>query len=140
MKKLATLLLLISSLFISCEEEVDLFTEHGETPVVFAILQPHDSIQYFRINPTFIGEGDARSLAGDPSVTSYAEGEIEVKVINLDLPTREYPLKDTLGIKLDSDGIFHPDNRLYYFKTEVDQNHRSFYGISNNCKQRFITG
>ncbi len=107
--------------FTSCETEVDLFTDGDPVPVVFALLEPQNTTQYFRINPTFKGEGDARELAGNASITNYAEGEIEVKLIHvkIDGTVEEYVCKDTTGIPLNDDGIFSTQNRLYYLNTPV---------------------
>lgn len=118
------LLSIFTSLFLlsGCETEVDLFTDFEKIPVVFALLEPADSIQYFRINPTFIGDGDARDVAGDPNITNYAEGEIEVKLIDVTNSDSEieYILKDSMGlIDLDDDGIFDKKNRIYYLETPV---------------------
>ena len=113
------LLFILPLLMVSCETEVDLFTEHGEKPVVFALLQPADSIQYFRINPTFVGEGDARTAAGNGQITNYAKGDLEVKLIDM-TTSDEYKLKDSIGlVDLEPDGIFNVKNRIYYLKTPV---------------------
>lgn len=108
---------LLAAILPACETDVDLFTEHGEVPVVFALLEPASEIQFFRINPTFKGEGDARVIAGDEELTSYAEGEIEAKLVNLTTDV-EYLLKDSI-LPLKSDGIFGRNNRIYYLETDV---------------------
>ncbi len=55
------LVLLLSLTFLqACESEVDLFGDGPEVPVVFALLDQSATVQYFRINPSFKGEGDAR--------------------------------------------------------------------------------
>lgn len=115
--------ILASFLFLSaCETEVDLFTDFEKIPVVFALLEPANEVQYFRINPTFIGDGDARDVAGNPDITNYAAGEIEVKLIDVTNSDNEieYILKDSMGlIDLDDDGIFDTKNRIYYLETPV---------------------
>ena len=115
--------------FVACETEVDLFAdEAGEVPVVFALLEPAADTQFFRINPTFIGEGDARKVAGNKELTNYEKGEIDVKLVDLTSDV-EYVLKDSIGLRdLDDDGIFNKENRIYYLPTPVIVNYDTFTG------------
>ncbi len=120
LKKTLSTAFVISILFISCETDVDVFADGKRVPVVFALLEPANPVQYFRINPTFIGEGDAREFAGDPNLTNYKKGEIEVKLIDL-TEGIEYILKDSFGIiDLEPNGIFNAKNRIYYLDTPVN--------------------
>ena len=51
----------------SCETDIDLISDEGDSTVVFALLDPDTSIQFIKINKTFVGEQDAAVLAQDPS-------------------------------------------------------------------------
>ena len=113
-----------SVLLISCKSEIDLFGDVEEVPVVFALLDQSDSVQYFRINPTFVGQNDARELASDPSLTNYAEGELDVILLDLDLLGSDgkpvgYMVGETRDIPLNNDGIFGQENLLYRLATPV---------------------
>ena len=110
---------LIGVTFFGCETEVDIFTDHKQRAVIFGVLNPGDTIQYFRINPTFIGEGDARDIASDPSTTNFAPGEVSVQLIDISDDLKTYDCEETTDIPLNSDGIFSTQNMLYYLKTPV---------------------
>ena len=90
----------------SCETEVDLFSDPEDVAVVYALLNQGDSVQYFRINPTFIGEGDARILAGDTNLTNYNSNDLDVRLYDLSLDDGTYYSAVETMEKLDIDGIF----------------------------------
>jgi len=120
MKNLSKYLIAVLTglLFYGCETEVDLFADHKEKAVVYGLLDQSSAVQYFRVNPTFIGEGDARIVASDPTLTNYAPGEVVVQLIDL-TEGQTYRCEETDSIPLDPEGLFSSQNLLYYLKTDV---------------------
>lgn len=126
MKYTRFLILTLSLGFLqACETEVDLFGDGPQVPVVFALLDQSQQVQYFRINPTFKGEGDARELAGDTNVTNYGSSKIEVRLYDLDSTfadnpsATQYYVAEETREKLDDNGIFDPNILMYKLETPV---------------------
>jgi len=124
MAKIKSFYLVLSAFFLmltfySCETEVDLFSDYEDVAVVYALLDQGDSVQYFRINPTFIGEGDARKLAGDTSLTNYNKNDLEVRLYDLELGEDFFYQAEETMEKLNSDGIFDENIRMFKLSTPV---------------------
>ncbi|MEQ8323506.1 MAG: hypothetical protein RIC15_02335 [Vicingaceae bacterium] len=121
-KALLPSLLVLFSLF-SCETEVDLFGDSEQVPVVFALLDQSQAVQYFRINPTFVGESDGRVLAGDKTLTNYPDSALDVRLYDLTLSTQDNPVfyraEETREKTLNDDGIFSPEILMYKLSTPV---------------------
>lgn len=78
MRTLVSLLLL---LLVSCTTEVDIFEEHPSVPVVYAMINPFDSIQTVRVHRTFIinKKSDWNTLNVDSLVYQNVEVNISGK-------------------------------------------------------------
>ncbi len=67
--------ILISSLILvlsSCETEIETNAPWKDITVVYGILDPHDSVQYIKINKAFLGEGNAITYASEPDSVQYS--------------------------------------------------------------------
>lgn len=114
-----TLTVLSSVLFFGCETEVDLYSDYKQRVVLFALLDPGSEVQYFRVNPTFLGDEDGRIVAGNPDQSNFDPNEVLVQLIDL-TSDQIYTCSETTDIPLDPDGIFSTQNRLYYLNSEID--------------------
>lgn len=131
MKRLTTLLfalpLLVLFLTTSCEE--DLSYPGIQAPVVFALLDKTDSIHYVKITHSFGGDQNAVQVALIPDSSYYAD--IDVKIEEW-IPTnangstmikmRSWTLEDTIITNKQPGTFYSPDQKVYYFKTEVFNN------------------
>jgi len=112
-----SLILVLTSILFSCEDEINLVGEFKETAVIHGLLDQADSIHYIKINRAFIGPGNAEEFAQIPD-SSYFQNlsaSVTEKVGNQTLRTWE--LRDTLLDNKDENGIFYaPTQKLYYFK------------------------
>ncbi len=119
LNKLIAYLFVLMSL-VACETEVDLFSNEDDVAVVFALLDQSDSVQYFRINPTFKGDGDAHDLAGNPDLTNYGDSVLDVRLVRYfnDNPNGEFPASEYKGT-LRNDGILDPSILLFKLSTPV---------------------
>jgi len=73
------IILLLFPVFNSCEDEIDVFSGGDPVPIVYCLLNPYDSVQYVRINRTYIVE---KGTSGFPSSVDslYYDGEIQVSL------------------------------------------------------------
>lgn len=127
MKKHFPFLLLIgmailgSLTFQSCETEVDLAAPYKVTPVIIGVLDFQADTQFFRINRTFLGEGNVNVYAGIRDSVEFPDGEVDAWLIKklgndvldslpllpIDLPSRE-------------PGVFYnTDVRFFYTAEEL---------------------
>lgn len=146
------LLLTISLTTLSCETEIDLISDEGDVPVVFALLDPDKPAQYLKINKTFVGEKDAQVLAKDPSSFNYKEGDIDVRLegyLNGNreqtlraLRTEHNPKEETRANG--EPGIFSTENNvLYVVNTEVDKINPTYtyqVKIDNHVTGQLVSG
>lgn len=77
MKKLLyTVFALVALVFISCSNKVELYSNEGETTIVYAMLDVSVDTNYFKITKSFIG--NANELAHDYWASNYKYDEIDV--------------------------------------------------------------
>ncbi len=71
MKKVIALLAVLAIFFSACKKDVKLTTTWKECMVIYGLLNQSDSIQYIRINRTFLGQGNAYQMASVHDSTNY---------------------------------------------------------------------
>ncbi len=98
--KLTYLFVLLASLtfFVtSCDNDLELFDEWKDIPVVYALLSKSDTAHYVRVEKAFLDQNvDAATIAQIPDSLYYGEDEIDVRVKNLDSDV-EYTLSRVDG-------------------------------------------
>lgn len=110
----------------SCKDDLNLIGSFEETPVIFGILDPADSVHYIKINRTFIGNGtqNAYDLAMNPD-SNYFEN-VSCTISEYDgngALVRTFTLHDTIIENKDPNGVFYaPEQKVYVFYT------KSIYG------------
>ncbi len=73
--------LLVSFFMFSCDDTVEVNAPFVETPIIYSLLNTDDSLQVFRIQRAFSGEGgNAIELAKDPDKVYYDTAEIELNL------------------------------------------------------------
>lgn len=114
-----SVLLFCIFLIASCSNEIDVLEDAKEIPLVYAIVDPAQEAQYFRIERVFSEEGtNALDLASDPSQL-YFEG-LTVKIFR---GQEEFTLTrvhgEDEGLPRDTNGVFATvPNVLYKISTE----------------------
>ncbi len=79
MNKIFPAILFVMSIFLSsCSTDFDVLAPYEETTVVYALLNPADSIQYVKVNKAFLGEGNALTMATVGDSINYGD---EINVI-----------------------------------------------------------
>lgn len=64
----------------ACDNTLNVIAPYKETPVVYALLNKADSVQYIKINKTFLGQGDAFVFAQQAD-SLYLPYAIDVKLL-----------------------------------------------------------
>jgi hypothetical protein len=78
---LFTLLIILSLGFFSCETDIDVNAELEDITVLYAAIDPVDSVHYVKINKAFLQDNvSAIDLAGNANNFNYAPGEIIVTI------------------------------------------------------------
>lgn len=121
-------ILLSPLLFSGCDNSVELFSPFSERPIVYSLLDPTDSVHYFRIQRNFGAEGiDALTLAQDPDLLYFPEGRLEVFVDELqnEQVLRSWELErvdgDTIGLIREEGTFAASPNILYRFKAQLEE-------------------
>ncbi len=128
MKQTIFSLLVIATIFSSCETEVDLNAPYKNTTVIFGLLDPDyngDNVisvqdtQWIKINKTFLGEGDNNNYAAVRDSSEYTDDDFVKKVVERIVDgdvVEEYELVSTTVSNRQMNGIFYgPEQTMYYF-------------------------
>jgi hypothetical protein len=71
MKKFIGFFIASGMLFSACKTDFKLTAPWKEQMVIFGLLNQSDTVQYIRINKTYLGEGNAYTMAGVHDSTNY---------------------------------------------------------------------
>jgi hypothetical protein len=133
------LLLVAAATFNGCSEDVDLNADYKSTTVVFGLLDPRDSVQWIKINRTFLGEGNNLDYARIRDSSEYRADEFQSIVVqeweNEQL-IREHIVHDTVVSNKLVSGIFYgPEQTIYYFNTPLSANGT---GLNEDATYRLV--
>ncbi len=119
--------------FSSCSTEVDLNAPYKSTTIVFGLLDPKANVQYFKINKTFLGDGNNLSYAAIRDSSEYKWDEFneiylekiinEIVVDTIHLSPKEVT-KDPYGI------FYAPYQTVYTAATPG--------GLNGNAEYRLV--
>lgn len=122
MKKLLYTVFAIAALiFASCSNKVDLYSDEGDSTIVYALLDSDADTNFIKITKSFIG--NANELAMSYEANNYKYGEIEASISGIfegSNSTKEVQL-DTISkwIPYDPNSMFYSGCRqTYYYFTE----------------------
>ena len=81
---IAIFLMFISSMFFSaCENEVNINADYKETVVIYALLDPEDTIQYIKVNKAYLNQGLGALEAAKISDSLYLDStHVQLKRLN----------------------------------------------------------
>lgn len=123
MKNLAYLIL--GGLFISsCKDEVDVNADWKDVTVVYGLLAKSDSVHYVKVNKAFLGEGSAIQMAQIEDSSNYDQAIVTIQKYENGVASTApiITLRDTV-ISDKASGVFYaPDQKLYYFKENLNAN------------------
>jgi len=102
--------------FSSCETDFDLNAPRDETAVIFGFLEMSADTQFFRIQKTFLGDGDALLYALEPDSSTF--DDVEGRVFWTNSSGTEIGSAEMDEILIDdknTDGIFFAPQQLVYY-------------------------
>ncbi len=112
--------LLFLSFFTSCEDDIKLENAGETVPILYCILNPSDSVHYVKLNKSIDGTANAIESATVAENSYYANADIKVEEIINGQIVRTFNLNDTLISNKEEGAFFYPNQKLYYFKTPVN--------------------
>lgn len=112
---LPLLSLLICSLFISCDNELDLLDDYREIPVIYGIINPSVTNHYVRVQKSFLGPGNALLMAQYADSLYYDTANIRVYIEKI---YRDVVLESRLMVpdfsKTKEEGLFTDQGHFTY--------------------------
>jgi hypothetical protein len=121
--KLTTYILslsLISLLFTSCKDDIDLASSSKSSAVVYGLLNASDSVHMIKINRAFVSNGNSLEVAQIPDSNYFRNVDATVtEYINGTASGRVWTLHDTLVQNKESGIFFAPEQKIYTFSTST---------------------
>ena len=84
MKQTILLLLIITSIFTSCDDDFSINDKWKDITIVYGLLNNSDTAQYIKINKAFLGNGDVYEMAAVSDSIQY-DIELDVKLLEYKL-------------------------------------------------------
>ena len=112
--------LLITMTFTRCETDFELNAPYEKTAVIFGFLEVSADTQYFRIQKTYLGEGDALLFAQNEDSAKFDNVEGRISWSD-QFGTQGEAFMDTITINnKETDGIFFAPSQLVYYIPSED--------------------
>ncbi|MBR6437840.1 MAG: DUF4249 family protein [Bacteroidales bacterium] len=120
MKKIFLTILAITALILtSCKNTVDIYSNSGDSTIVYAMLDPGLDTNFFKITKSFVG--NANQFAQNYDANNYGYDEIDVRFGRCEHSTitQAFPV-DTISVYLpyDTTSIFYNGCRQTYYYTK----------------------
>ena len=133
MKKLLQFAFLLAStvVFNACTTDVDIYADHKDVAIVYAMLNSRADTNYLKITRAFCGTNDdpinAKEVALIADSSNYP-GKLDVRLIELKSthgnsyePTGRVLVFDTLTLHNKEEGVFYsPDQKVYYTEEQLN--------------------
>jgi len=130
MKKLSLILFPIAIIasvlgLNSCSEELPYEGDSVVTPVVIGLLDKADSLHYVKLTRSFAGNNNALLVAQIADSSYYEDVEVRVEEYTPNngsgplVLRRTWILADTLLTNKEPGAFYSPNQKVYYFKTDV---------------------
>lgn len=117
-------LLAFCAMFVSCKQEVRLYANYKEVPVIYGLLDARADTNYIKVSRSFYAQDeDAWQIAMNPDSTNYP-GRLDVRLTEYcnDDSVRQIVL-DTITLHNKQSGVFSaPDQKLYYTAEPLAKN------------------
>jgi len=133
-------ILLASSLFSSCSNDVDIYADYKDITVVYGLLDSSDDTTWLKVTKAFSGPGNAIVFAQDPDSSNYSY-KLDVKIKGIENGIEKQTIVfDTITIKnkKPGDSVFYFPNQLVYYTTQaLDADYK--YTLTINKQQENLT-
>ena len=118
MKQLAALVIL-ASLGLACNNELDLNADYQDIGLVYGLLNPKEDTQWVRIHRTYLGEGDPLNSVGNPDSLYYDTLVVRMEEYVGGSLTKTIPLTVDFTTKSLDSGLFTSQDYRLYRTTET---------------------
>lgn len=110
-------------LFLSCNNDFDLYADDRNVTIIYGLLDPSDSINYVKIYKGFQSEGDASIDAANMNNYYYDVDKIDACLEEYlgDVLLRTIPLDTTTSVAREEGTFEYPKQLLYYTAETLDQ-------------------
>lgn len=119
------LLAVVSIVFTSCKDKINLVGQGVESAVVIGVLDQADTTHYIKITRTFIGDGQtsAVDIAKISDSSYFDKVEVTIKeILSNGSLGRTFTLDERILHNKTTDGAFYaPDQKVYAFDTPANQ-------------------
>ena len=116
MKKLNFILLAFFAFVIcSCSNKVDLYSDNGDSTIVYMMLDTDADTNFVKITKSFVG--NANEMAQNYDACNYQIGEIDVKLVHDKYEIPMYPIQK--WIPYDPNSVFYSGCYQTYYYTTV---------------------
>ncbi len=138
LKRLILLLVALTVLLPSCEEDFDITAPYQDITIVYGLVDPGDDTIFLKINKAFLGDGNVLEMAKIEDSSVYVNGLTAVieEWENGGL-LRSYSL-DTINIDNKEDGTFYNPRQIIYYTPFEPQTTRE-YRLKVNVNNREVT-
>ena len=138
--------------FVACNNEFSPNADWQETMLVYGLLDQDDDTTWIRVQKCFLGEGDMLSMTSIMDSSNYAEGELDVSVVEWDAEegasgvlkkTSETGKVFDFQYKLLTDkpegGFYAPQQPIYYCPTKGRLSNDKIYELRVVNKRTGVT-
>src|SRR5690554_1289530 len=108
------------SLLLSCETKFSVNGDYKEQPVVHFLLNQGEDYQFLKLNKTFLKEGNAKEFAKQAELSYFDEVDAVVEEVIGGNVNRSWTLKDTTITNKKEGAFYGPEQKLYYFKVDAE--------------------
>ena len=128
--------------FSACNNEFSPNAEWRETMVVYGLLDQGDDTTWIRVQKCFLGEGDMLAMTSIMDSSNYAEGELDVRVVEWDAVERASGVLEKTSetgkvfefrYKMLNDkpegGFYAPQQPVYYCRTKGQLDNTKVYEL-----------
>lgn len=110
---------LLTILFTSCKDDIDLASDSKASAVVYGLLDASDSVHMIKINRAFVSNGNSLDIAQIPDSNYFNDVTATVTEIINGVAGRVWTLHDTLVQNKQSGAFFAPEQKIYTFSTST---------------------
>lgn len=137
-RSLGFLLLLLTLITFSCEEDFEINAPYQDISVIFGLVDPGDDTIFLKINKAFLGDGNVMEMAKIEDSSSYVTGlDARIEEWKDGGFIRSYSL-DTITIKNKEEGIFYNPYQIIYY-TPYEPSFSSVYLLKVTVDNKTVT-
>lgn len=116
--RILALSITVSLFFNSCKNDLEINADYDAQAIVYAVLNPYDSVQTFRISKTFLGSGNPTDYAKVADSTYFSKVNLVLSEVVNGSVVRKWDLVEKTINNKKGGSFFGPDQKIYVVKPE----------------------